>query len=115
MPAPGRRNPALTRCPSARPFRRGSSPREYTSSTVRSEDSTDRRCALSVNQRAVRSRRGGPASWMRTIAAAIPSAVGSATTTPLTPSWMSSTAALSSAATTMLGVPRAAASTTTMP
>ena len=67
------------------------------------------------NQAAVRSRSAGPASRTFRIASARSAGAEERATKPFSPSSMSSTAALSGAATTTLGVPAAAASTTTIP
>jgi len=83
--------------------------------TVSTELASDNSAACSANQRAVESRRAGPASRTRTIAPAMSSGDEDGRTNPFTPSSISSVAALSAPATTMLGTPRAAASTTMRP
>lgn len=84
-------------------------------STVASELSRDRRRALRRNHSRVLSRSASPAAWIRTIAAARSAGSAEAEMMPLTPSSISSRAALSGSRTTMLGVPYTAASSTMIP
>ena len=87
----------------------------YAAATRSSDSASDSRRALAAYQAAVDARSSGPAARTRRIAAARSCGEADGATNPLTPSSISSVAALSGSATTTLGVPAAHASTTTSP
>ena len=109
------------RAPDARLLPAHARPRLGTRASVAGEHHLQRglqRQALGVLcEPAARCSRAAPCrrQWTRTIASATASGSELAAIVPLTPSTISSVAALSSPATTTLGVPCAAASTTTSP
>ena len=104
------------RAPHARRATSARCPPRSSRAPSRSEDSSDSRSrVLREPRRGALAQRQARARAPRTIASAIACGSACGATMPLTPSSISSVAALSSPATTTLGVACAAASTTTMP